>query len=152
MRQVDDFHRAKDVTQVVFALLARKAESLPPRTALASWLYGSTFFSARRLMRGERRWQMREERAQTVNPQASNPEPSVDWDRLRPILDGVMLELNERDREAVIERFFGGQPLAVIGEKLGLSENAAGLRVSRALEKMRRSLVRRGVDSTAAAA
>jgi hypothetical protein len=40
---------------------------------------------------------------------------------------------------------------AVVGSALGVSENAARMRVDRALERLRHELARRGVVSTAAA-
>jgi RNA polymerase sigma factor (sigma-70 family) len=151
LRQVGgDFHRADDITQMVFASLAHKARSLTRHTVLAGWLYGSTYFSARTMMRNEQRRQMREEQSQLVNELFADPASPVDWDRLRSVLDGVMLELSERDREAVRGRFFSGKSLASIGENLGVSENTAGSRVTRALGKMRRSLKRRGLESSPA--
>src|SRR4029077_4252915 len=57
----------------------------------------------------------------------------------------------DRDREAVLLRFFEGQAFAQIAARLSLSEDAARMRVDRALEKLRAALVRRGIASTAAA-
>ena len=81
--------------------------------------------------------------------QDSNSNP--DWDELRPVLDEAMHELSNADREAVLMRFFEGRGLGEIGARLGVSENAARMRVDRALEKLRGALARRGVTSTAAA-
>ena len=152
MRQLrGDYHRANDVTQVVFTTLARKARSLVRHTALTGWLYSCTYFSAAATKREEWRRHKREERAHDMNELLGYAEPPADWDQLRPILDEVMIELNERDRETVVWRFYDGLPLALIGQRLGVSENTAGFRVSRALDKMRASLVKRGTNSTAAA-
>src|SRR5665213_2509271 len=64
MRQVGgDFHRAKDVTQMVFADLARKASPLSRHPFLIGWLHTSAYFASAQLMRAERRRQAREERA-----------------------------------------------------------------------------------------
>ena len=152
LRQVGgDFHRAKDVTQLVFADLARKAAALSHHPFLVGWLHTSTYFAAVKLMRAERRRQAREEKAHLMNDLWSGPEPEIDWSRLAPMLDGVMQELSDRDRAAVIWRFFHAQSLAVLGQKLGVSETAARKRVDRALEKMHRSLSSRGIESTTAA-
>jgi len=151
LRQVGgDFHRAKDVTQKVFTLLARKAPSLTRHPALTAWLYATTHFEASTLMRGERRRQFREEETYQMNELLASSEPEVDWDQLRPVLDGAMFELNEQDREALLWRYFDALPLAVLAQKLGVSENAAKKRVDRALDKMRLLLAKRGARSTTA--
>ena len=75
----------------------------------------------------------------------------AEWSRLRPVLDEGMDELGEREREAVLLRFFEGRAFAEIGATLRVSEDAARMRVERALEKLRAVLARRGVTSTGAA-
>ena len=152
MRQVGgDYHRAEDVTQLVFVALSRKAASLVRHTALSGWFYTSTYFSAATLMREERRRQKREEKAQDMNALSAHADPMIDWDQLRPVLDEVMIELNSRDREAVVWRYFDRLPLSLIGARLGVSENTAGMRVNRALERVRELLTKRGAPSTTAA-
>ena len=86
-----------------------------------------------------------------MNELFSGAAPEADWDRLRPVLDAAMRELSERDREAVLLRFFEGRGFAEVGAKLNLTENAARMRVDRALDKLRVRLSEHGVTSTAAA-
>lgn len=81
----------------------------------------------------------------------SSSDPEADWERLRPVLDEVMDELGDRDREVVLLRFFEGRPFAEIGVALQVSEDAARMRVDRALAKLHELLARRGVTSTAVA-
>ncbi len=59
--------------------------------------------------------------------------------------------LVEADRNAVLLRFFQGKPMGVVGEHLGVTEDAAKKRVSRAVDKLRGFLVRRGVTLSVAA-
>lgn len=77
----------------------------------------------------------------------SAPEP--DWERLRPVLDQVMHELKETDREAILLRYFENRPFAEIGGRFALNENAARMRVERALEKLRAAFLHRGITATA---
>ena len=145
-----DAQGAQDATQKVFADLARKAAALSRRPVLAGWLYRSAQFAAADIMRAERRRHARQQEAirmQEIERQAAEP----NWDEIRPVLDEHLTQMDERDRDAVLLRFFDGRPFAEIGARIRLSENAARMRVERALEKLRIMLERRGVFSTTSA-
>lgn len=151
LRQVGgDAHLAQDVTQKVFADLARKAPGLVERPAISGWLYRSAQFAASDLVRSERRRKAREQQTFAMQ-EITTPEPTPDWERLRPLLDTAMGELNDADRDAVALRFFEGRPFADIGRALQLTEEAARKRVERALDKLAAALSRHGVTSTSAA-
>jgi RNA polymerase sigma factor (sigma-70 family) len=151
LRQVGgDAHRARDVAQIVFATLARKAAMLVGHPALAGWLYNTTQHVARRAVRAEQRRRVREAEASRMSESDRSESGPIEWERIRPVLDDAMRELGERDREAVVLRFLARRPFAEIGRALGLNEDAARRRVERALEKLRLRLARRGVSSTAA--
>jgi DNA-binding Lrp family transcriptional regulator len=77
--------------------------------------------------------------------------PAPDWEKLRPLLDEALNEMDERDRDAILLRYFDGRPFAEIGGRLRLTEGAARMRVERALAKLHAALARRGITSTAAA-
>src|SRR3954466_8724330 len=68
LRQVGgDAHRARDVAQLVFTVLARKATTLTRHPVLAGWLYVSTHHAATKIMRTERRRHAREQEAHAMN-------------------------------------------------------------------------------------
>ena len=67
------------------------------------------------------------------------------------MLDDALDALNDRDREAVLLRCLEGRAFAEIGATLRLTEDAARMRVDRALDKLRALLERRGVTSTSGA-
>lgn len=81
----------------------------------------------------------------------SDSDSAAEWERLRPTIDDAIQELGDRDREAVLLRFFENRPFAEIGAVLRVSEDAARMRVERALDKLRSAFARRGVTSTGAA-
>lgn len=149
-RQLGDVHRTKEVVQVVFTDLARKASALCRRPVLVSWLYTSTHYAVANLSRQERRRRVREHEAQLMQDIDAGGGPSADWDRMRPFLDKELHALSTRDRDAVLLRYFESKSFAEIGETLSLSEEAARKRVERALESLRVRLGGQGVASTAA--
>jgi hypothetical protein len=53
--------------------------------------------------------------------------------------------LNEKDRDAIVLRFYEGRSLREVGAVLGASEDAAEKRVSRAIERLREFFAQRGV-------
>jgi RNA polymerase sigma factor (sigma-70 family) len=148
-----DAHLAADAVQVVFTDLARKALSLSRHRVLAGWLFTSARFAAAKLVRGEQRRHVREQEAHLMHVLDSNDDSAaqLDWERVRPVLDEVIGELAEPDREAILLRFFEGRDYASIGAKLNLADNTTRMRVDRALDKLRARLERRGVRSTSAA-
>jgi len=151
LRQVNgDEHFAKDVAQTVFTDLARKAGSLSRRATLTGWLYTSAHFAAAKIVRGENRRRDREEKF--MREPTSETAPDADWEKLRPTLDDAMHELKETDREAVLLRYFKNRQFAEVGAKLGLNENAARMRVERALEKLRDIFSKRGITTATALA
>jgi len=160
LRQVNgDAHLAQDVAQTVFTDLARKAGSLARRESLTGWLYTSAHFAAAKIIRGENRRRDREEQfmretegSGTGVPPIQSANELAEWESLRPTLDDAMHELKEADREAILLRYFENRQFAEVGAKLGLNENAARMRVDRALEKLRDIFTKRGITTATALA
>jgi RNA polymerase sigma factor (sigma-70 family) len=150
LRQLRDAHLAEEVTQATFIILARKAGSLGPKTILSAWLCRTAQYSAADALRTQRRRQCREQEIY-MQSLLSQPEPqSSPWPDIAPLLDTAMAGLGEKDHCAVVLRFFEGKDLKRVGAAMGISENAAKTRVSRAVEKLRRFFVKRGIHLSAA--
>ena len=143
-----DTHRAEDVTQTVFVDLARKARTLPEDVQLGGWLHRDTCLVAGHTLRGERRRQARERQAVEMNVLQNYSE--ADFSQVAPLLDDAINELGEADRTAILLRFFEQQDFCTVGQALGSNEDAARMRVTRALEKLEEFLKRRGVTTSAA--
>ncbi|MCX6924489.1 MAG: sigma-70 family RNA polymerase sigma factor [Verrucomicrobia bacterium] len=152
LRQVGDAPLADDVAQAVFQVLARKAGSLRHTPALGGWLYRTTRLIAICTIRSDARRRRYEQEAAVMNPtpHALDSEEST-WTQVAPLLDEAMAALPESDRNTLLLRFFQAKPMQAVGEHLGVSEEAAKKRVSRAVEKLRTYFARRGVTLSAAA-
>ena len=148
LRRVGDPHLAEEVTQAVFILLARKAGTFGSNTILSGWLYRTTGYVAADALKRQRR---REHREQEAYMQSTLNEPETPmWRDISPLLESAMDALNERDRNAVLLRFFEDKTLGEVAAAAGVSEDAARVRVNRALEKLHHYFARHGVSSTTA--
>jgi len=148
LRSVGNAHAAEEITQAVFIILAKKARSLSNRAVLSGWLYQTTRLTAANFLRGEIRRQQREQEAY-MQSLLNEPVPEV-WPQIAPLLDAAMGRLGEQDRNAIVLRFFENKNSREVGLALGASEDAAKMRVNRALEKLRKFFTKRGVSSTTA--
>lgn len=145
-RQTGDREQARDVTQAVFAILARKAGSLPPKTILSGWLYRTSHFVALEALRAERRRKLRE--ASMIQLAECEEKPDDLWEKVSPKLDAAMEQMKDTDRNAILLRFFHGKSFGEVAAALGVTEAAAKKRVNRAVERLRHFLSRRGITSS----
>ena len=149
LRELDDPALAEDVTQAVFLILLRKAASLQHQTILVGWLFHTARFAAKNALRQERRRRTREhevvEAMQQELQQQERPEPEDTWQALEPLLHDALATLSRHEREAVLLRYFGEKSLKEVGHMQGIPENTARMRVSRAIEKLRRYFKNHGV-------
>ena len=148
LRYAGNADSAEEITQAVFVILARKG---PRLGRMSSFRAGCIKLPGGRpspLFRSAIRRRQREEEvcAQAMTNQAE----SEIWRRIAPLLENAMGVLSEKDRHAVVLRFFDGESFREVGAALGVNEEAAKKRVARALDKLRIFFSRRGVPSTTA--
>ena len=109
----------------------------------------TTRLTAWSFLRAERRRRLREQEAYMQSTlQESNDDAA--WNQLAPLLDEALARLEKKDREALVLRFLKGQNLREVASTMQTTEAAAQSRVHRALEKLRKSFARCGVNSTTA--
>src|ERR1035441_8733689 len=151
LRQVRSPQLAEEVAQSVFTDLSRNAAKLKPDTILIAWLYQVTRRTAIDVVRREARRQLREQIATEMNTlntdtlSRQSGTPADEWSQVEPMLDEAMETLDAADRTAVLLRYFENKSLREVGAALGTSDDAAQKRVSRAVERLREFLAKRGV-------
>jgi RNA polymerase sigma factor (sigma-70 family) len=143
--------RAKEATQMVFCVLARKAESLRNHTSLCGWLHSTLRHTLADMRKSDIRRLRRETEALAMQDSTNDAREQANWEHLRPILDEVIQKLRREEREAVLLRYLEDLPFAEVGARLAVGEDAARMRVNRGIERIREILGKKGIRSTAGA-
>ena len=148
LRHTRNPHQAEEITHAVFVILAKKSGQLGKKVVLSGWLYETSRLTAVTFIRSEIRRARREQQAHMQN--LLNEADTDVWPKIAPLLDAAMAALSETDRHAIVLRFFDGKNMKEVGTALGASEDAAKMRVNRAVEKLQRFFLKRGIASTTA--
>jgi len=136
LRMVRDPGTAQDVTQGVFLALAGNARRLAAHPVLSGWLHCTARNLAAKAIRSEARRRVREQEAAAMNELLSaESEPS--WKAIAPQLDVALGELNAADRDALLLRYFEKKSAPEMARILGISDEAAQKRVTRAMDRLR---------------
>jgi RNA polymerase sigma factor (sigma-70 family) len=136
-------HDAQDAFQATFLVMARTAGSLHNAESLASWLHGIARRIAARARADEARRKVHERRCATMKESDCQSE-SVrveSW----PELHEEIARLPERYRAPVVLCYLEGLSPEQAAARIGCPPGTVWSRLSRARERLRVSLVRRGV-------
>src|SRR5206468_1217709 len=101
--------------------------------ALVAWLHRTTVHVSIDLWRVESRRRAREEQAVAMQTNAED----AAWKEIAPVVDEALNELTDAERQAILLRFFEHKSMRELGAAFGISEDAAKMRISRALERLR---------------
>ena len=144
---------AEEATQNVLVSLSMKAKKLAvPGNSLSGWLHTATKFEVAKLQRRETRIKRREQAYASNHMNASTQNDDETFLRLVPLLDEAIDQLRATDREVIVRRYLEAQDFRSIGEALGISEDTAQKRTSRAFERLNLFFRRKaGVTVSAAA-
>jgi RNA polymerase sigma factor (sigma-70 family) len=135
-RTLGNAHDAEDAFQATFLVLLRKAASLRKRDALASWLYGVAFHTARRARAMNARRHAREARAV-----ARDRTQQTDADAG---LDEALNALPEKYRLPVVLCELQGRPRKEVAGQLNIPEGTLSSRLATARKMLAKRLRQHG--------
>jgi RNA polymerase sigma factor (sigma-70 family) len=151
LRQTGDTYVAEDAAQDVFIALAQKADRIPRQATLYGWLFRATRFAVLNQVRKNVNRERREQKVLVMQTTIESNEADSIRERITPHLNDALEKLSASDREMLMIRFFGNQSHKDVAAALGVSEETARKRISRAIERLRVIFARRGVVGSSVA-
>jgi RNA polymerase sigma factor (sigma-70 family) len=142
-RVLTEEHAAEDAFQATFLVLVRKARSVRKKASIRSWLHG---VALRVALRARRQAHLRHRREQETP--LHHPEEAC-WNDVRLILDEEIQRLPEKYRLPVILCYLEGRTNDEAAQLLNCPRGTIATRLSRARERLRSRLRRRGVSLSA---
>ena len=142
LRGTGDPGLAEEVSQNVFAILARKAEQLQKHESLSTWILLTTKLEAAHAMRkAYSRKRTLQGYAEQLNENfLAHPE----WQGVLPLLDESLERLSESERALIVARFYEGLKFREIAQATKRSEGACKMQLKRTLEKLAQMLASKG--------
>jgi RNA polymerase sigma factor (sigma-70 family) len=153
LRRSGNRQLAEEATQNVLVSLSMKARKLAVgESSLTGWLHTATKFEVSKLQRRESRIKRREQSYAADQMKTFTQSDDETFLRLVPLLDQAIDQLRAPDREVIVRRYLEGQDFRRIGEALGISEDTAQKRTSRAFDCLNQFFKRKaGVTLSATA-
>lgn len=146
-RRSNDQGLAEEITQNVFAIMARKAKRVARHGSIAGWVFTTTRLEAAKALRGRQRHRRKltalSEELNKVTDM--NAEDLEQWRDALPHLEAGLDKLPAADREVLLAKFFENKTYAQIAADSGKSEAACKMRAKRSLDKLNGWMSRRGV-------
>jgi RNA polymerase sigma factor (sigma-70 family) len=146
-RILGDVHEAEDAFQATFLVLARKAASAARSGSAGGWLYTVASRVALRA-RARRAARTGRERPLEEPPPTTAPDPSgeASWREVRGLIDEEVSRLPEKYRVPFVLFHLEGRSNAEVAQVLGCPVGTVESWLSRARERLRAGLTRRGLQ------
>jgi RNA polymerase sigma factor (sigma-70 family) len=149
-RVLGDAHEAEDATQAAFLALARRANSIGRRQAVASWLFTVAYRAALRARTLRSRSTALDSQILDALPARFVDDPT--WRDLRPALDEEINRLPERYRAPFVLCHVEGRSNEEAARELGCPVGTVHSRLARARKRLRGQLTKRGITLAPVAA
>jgi RNA polymerase sigma factor (sigma-70 family) len=142
-RVLGNLDDAEDAFQATFLVLAARPRAVGNPSSLANWLFGVARRTALRVQVGAAR-RCRHERL-SAKSEAIDSDTTALWREIRPVLDAEVARLPAHCREVFILCCLEGRTHEEAARLLGCPAGTVASRLSRARERLRGRLVRRGL-------
>jgi RNA polymerase sigma-70 factor (ECF subfamily) len=143
VRVLGDTPDAEDAFQATFLVLLRRAHSVSKPELLGNWLYGVAYRTALKARVSAAR--RRRHESQGVRGPGTDSTPTASWRDLQPVLDDELNRLPQKYRLPLVLCHLEGLTHDEIARRLGCPRATVTTRLGRARERLRRSMIRRGV-------
>lgn len=147
-RLLSDPQDAEDAFQTTFLALVRKAGSIASGNALSGWLFQVAYRSALRLRMARARRAARQQPG--LDQLVASPVDDTNGHELRKVLDDEIDRLPARQRLAFVLCCLEGKTGAEAARLIGCRPGTVSSRLTRARERLRSRLLRRGLAPAAA--
>jgi len=148
LRQVGDRHRAEDVFQATFLILAEQAKKIRKPNSLASWLHGTARRIGLRALSESQKHPVPSTSDLSQTPDTAMPDPALEKveDAFeKHALDEELSKLPEQLREPLVLHYLDGLTGREVAERLGLTVDTVEGRLKRGRHQLRTRLMRRGI-------
>jgi RNA polymerase sigma factor (sigma-70 family) len=102
MRELKDGALADDVTQAVFVVLMKRAETLSAKVVRGGWLFMTTMYAVADVRKKQRRRERHEREVARMGEKRVSAAAGVE--EVMPGLDRAIAKLGEGDRQAIVLR------------------------------------------------
>jgi RNA polymerase sigma factor (sigma-70 family) len=146
LRQVGDRHRAEDVFQATFLVLAEQAERIRRPESLASWLHGTTRRIGLSALKDSRRHSAM---SHVTSEPTTDPDGQVLVEMQRAFeqqtFDEELANLPDSLRLPLVLHYLEGLTAHEVAQRLGLSTDTVEGRLKKGRKELRQRLVRHGI-------
>jgi RNA polymerase sigma factor (sigma-70 family) len=142
-RVLPNVHDAEDAFQATFLVLARKAAGIVPPDAVAAWLHGVAYRTARKAKAMTARRRLKERQFRETRPTATTAKDA--WEELQPLLDEELSRLPEKYQSAIVLCDLEGKTKKEAAGQLRCPEGTLSSRLTRGRRMLAKRLARRGV-------
>jgi len=137
----------EDATQETFVQFSKEAAKI--RENIGAWIYTCAFHTSLKLKSSEKARKIREQKWAEENIQNKQFENN-EWHEIEPLIDGCINELQEYEKELIVQYYFLSQKKSHMADKKGISQTAVKKQLDKAILSLRNKFKNKGINFSAA--